>query len=376
VEEKKHAKFSPSNMGMFEKCPGYRNRTLKNQASERGDRIHDALEHDKLDELPEEEKAVAQICKDYIDSILANHLPKLPDVDIREYTVDVDLGNDIKTFGTFDRFLLYGDTGWMFDYKSGYLEVADAEYNAQGWTYSIGLFQKYPELQTLTVTFLIPNRDEVSSHTFTRADIPRMTLRLNTIVRRAMELDDEGFFWSHPDRLNPQPELCEYCSRQTTCPALASKHLQILKDIAPGLPVPSDLRVQKSRPQDIAHLMRLAPLMEDWAAKIRSEALKVNLEEGIDIPGFNRFERSLPRSVTSVLGTWQAVQNSFGDKITLEDFLANCGSVSIPKLEDMLAEKAKHGEKGKIREEFMDELRGADVLNEGGKIFYLRESKK
>src|SRR6185436_19073989 len=99
VEERKHAKYGPSSMGMFEKCPGYRNKVGGNPWSERGDRIHDALEKDKVDELPEEEKAIAQPCKDYIDSVITGHLPQQPDIDFREYTVSIDLGDGLSTFG-------------------------------------------------------------------------------------------------------------------------------------------------------------------------------------------------------------------------------------------------------------------------------------
>jgi hypothetical protein len=230
-------------------------------------------------------------------------------------------------------------------------------------------------MEECEVTFLIPNRDEVSSHIFKRSDVPSLRLRINTVIARAAELEDLGFFKAHPELLNPQPELCEYCSRQTICSALMDKHLRILKDVSPGLPVPADLRIDKSRPEDIAHLLRLAPLMEEWAKQIRADALQANLADGVDIPGFNRFERSMPRAVRSVRATWDVLQHSF-PAVTLEDFLDKCGSVSVPQLEDMLAEKADHGKKGKVREDFMNELRGADVLQEGGKIFYLRESKK
>ncbi len=376
MEEKAHAKFSPSTMGMLERCPGFRNTNKKNALSERGDRIHDALENETIDLLPEEERAIAQPCKDYIESTLASYLPKEPDLDTRECRIEIDLGAGVTTFGTFDRLLIYGTKGHMYDFKSGYREVTDAENNAQGWSYVIGIFQKYPKLESCEVTFLIPNRDEVSSHTFKRSDVPDLKLRINTIIQRAAELEDPEFFFTHPERLNPLPELCEYCSRQTTCPALMAKHLKVLQTVGGGLPVPSDLRVDKTRPEDIAHLLRLAPLMAEWAEQIRKDALRINLEEGVDIPGYNRFERSLPRTASSVLGAWEVIQEKFQDAITLEDFLAHCGSVSIPKLEDLVAEKAKHKEKGKARELFNEELRGADVLQDRGKIFYLREEKK
>ncbi len=113
--------------------------------------------------------------------------------------------------------------------------------------------------------------------------------------------------------------------------------------------------------------------MEAWASGVRQAALKLNLEEGYEIPGFKRVERSNPRSVNSVLGTWKVIKNK---GITLEDFLAACGSVSIPSLEKLVASLAERGQKGKAEDQLITDLRSADVLNEGGHSFYLKEKKK
>jgi uncharacterized protein DUF2800 len=379
-----HAEYPPSALGSFEKCPGYRNRNNKTFASERGDRIHKALEKDDFDILSEDEKPMAQTCKDYIDGVMAEQLPNLPVLDYREVRLPIDLGGNLTTFGTCDRLLVYEKDpqglhhkAFLFDYKSGYREVTDAETNTQAWAYVVGAFQKFPnkyeptiQIDEIDFTFLVPNRDEVLSHNFVRKDIPAMRLRLNTIIRKAMAID-----WSKevdPTLLNPQPELCEYCANQAICPALADKALAIGAKLTPGLPVPTHGLVSSKRPSDIPHLLRLAPLLETWAQNVRKEALRLQMEEGIDIPGFSRIERTLPRSATSVLGAWKAVK----DKVPLEDFLAVCGQVSVPQLEDYFAEIAKRGDKGKARQDLENRLRAADVLKDQGTIYYLRENKK
>lgn len=366
VAPREHAEFNPSSLDMFQKCPGYRSREGTNETAERGTRIHKALESDDLDVLDaEEDRPIAQSCKDFIDALIAEHLPALPDHDYREVRIDIDLLN-IETFGTCDRLITYGPRAYMIDFKTGYLEVADAEVNAQAWAYVIGAFQKYPELDEIEFWFLIPVRDEMSHHTFKRSDVPNMKLRLNLVIRRAMDGD------VHPEWYKPQAELCEYCARAATCPSVAKLVLSVVGKKRPELKVPDKIEFSRKDPEGIADLLRLAPLMEAIASEIRQSALKINLEDGLEIPGYRRITRNTPRAVTSVIAAWDAIK----DAISIEDFLQVCGKVSLPKLEEYFASKAEKGEKGKAMVALECKLRGADVLRDQGQCMYLRESKK
>lgn len=350
---------------MFEKCPGWRNRDETTTQAEKGTRIHEALEKDTIDQLDEEERPLARKCADFIESLLIERLPTLPDSDHREIRLTMDLEGGIKTFGTCDRLIKYGSFAFMIDYKSGYRHITDASQNAQAFAYVIGAFQRFQDLEEIEFYFLIPNRDEMSYHLFKRSDLLAMQLRLNTIIRRAMAAD--------PKLFNPQPELCEYCARQADCPALAKKALSIASQLSDGLPVPSSILVDSARAEDIPHLLRLAPLMEAWAAGVKARALQLNLEDGLEINGFVRQERKLPRAITSVLAAWDIAKTR---GITFEEFLTACSKTSVPKLEDLVAEKAKRGEKSKAKTSLINDLRHHDVLREEGTIFYLREDKK
>jgi hypothetical protein len=48
----------------------------------------------------------------------------------------------------------------------------------------------------------------------------------------------------------------------------------------------------------------------------------------------------------------------------------------MPQLEDLVAEKAAYGEKGKARKELENTLRHRDLLREESEYYFLRESKK
>lgn len=375
-----HAKFAPSSLGMFEKCPGWRNREEKeegkSEAAEKGTRIHKALEKDSIDDLQdEEERHVAQVLKDYVDAVITENLPALPKPDRRELRLNIDLGGGLFTYGTCDRMLIYGSRATMLDYKTGYLPVEDAETNAQVWSYVIGAFQKYDALDTIDFYLLVPNQDAVYLHTFKRSDVENMQLRLNTIIRRAQSFD-----WNAPqvELLNPQPRLCEYCKFQAICPALSAKVLTIGTKLLPGLPVPTSVTINENTPpDDIAALLRLAPFVESWAKEVRGRALKLNMEMGVEIPGYRRIERSTPRTVTSVIATYDAIKN----EISIEDFLMACSKVSLPDLEEFFADKArndpnkKRGAVTKSAQALENRLRAADVLVDGGSIYYLKENK-
>ncbi len=375
-----HAKFAPSSLGMFEKCPGWRNREEKeagkSEAAEKGTRIHKALEKDSIDDLEdEEERHCAQALKDYVDALIQENLPALPKPDRRELRLNVDLGGGLFTFGTCDRMLIYGRVAKMLDYKTGYLPVEDAETNAQVWSYVIGAFQKYDILDDIDFYLLVPNQDAVYHHNFKRSDVEGMQLRLNTIIRRA-----QNFNWESPDvsLLNPQPRLCEYCKYQAICPALSAKVLTIGTKLLPGLPVPTSVTINENTPpEDVASLLRMIPFMDAWASNAKQQALKLNMELGIEIPGFRRVERSTPRTVTSVIGAYDAIK----DEISIEDFLMACSKVSIPDLEEFFADMArkdpnkKRGAVGKSAQHLENKLRASDVLVDGGSVYYLRENK-
>lgn len=359
-------KFSPSSFNSLEICPGYRHRKddgKPSPAADLGKEVHAALETGTIDKLVNEDaKHMARQCADYIDALLADRLPNLPTQDFKERKLPIDLGNEMTTNGIIDRLIIYGQTGHLIDFKTGRLEVIDAEINLQLWAYVLGAFQAHPELQTIQGHMIMPQQNEVSTHEFSRKFMTEMQLRINTVVRRAMECTESLF--------NPQPNLCEFCARQGMCPALAKKALKIAAKLGPGLQIPQSIFVSKDRVADIPNILRIAPAMEAWAKSQREEALRLNLEEGIQIPGYKRVSRALPRAVTSVLGAYNAVR----DKMSLDAFLAACSKVSVVDLEDYFADQAKTHEKGKARQDLEDRLRAAGVLREKSEVYYLKKS--
>jgi hypothetical protein len=359
-----HAEHSPSALKMFEICPGYKPNEGSNWAAERGTRIHEALEAEDISRLVDsDEQAIAQKCFDYVQELVASKGERVVAIH-KEVKFEIDLGGGESTFGTCDLCVIF-ESGDMFliDYKTGYGAVEDAEINTQAWAYSIGAFQKFRNVGKVAFYFLMPVRDEVSYAEFTRADLPNMGLRLQTIIKRAKE----GAIF------NPQSGVCDYCGNQAKCPALAKKALLIASkypDI--GFPIPNDILGADASAEELSSLLSLAPVMESWAEGIRKLALEKSLKEGWELPGFRLQEKKSPRSVTSALLAYDAVK----DTVAIKDFLAACSKVSIPDLEKYFAESIPRGKKRQAKQELVDRLTDAGCLKQDGTIHVLKREIK
>ena len=297
---------------------------------------------------------LVDMCLGYVNSVLS---PKAKVY--RELRLDV-----LDQFGTVDLVGVLGNHADLIDYKMGRVRVEEADTNAQGAGYVLGLWDKWSEIETITVHFLMPRRDEVTYHTFSRtADYDRIKLRIATIIARS-KAARAGLLSEH----TPSPGTCLYCGSKGVCKALASKALAVSHKLQGDLVLPEKIELDPSNPTQVAMLLTLAPIMEDWAKQIRSDATRLSLEDGLDIPGYRRFSKSTPRKIVSVLGAWDALKAV----MTIEDFLAACTNMSVVTLEETFAAKAKRGEKKATRQQLENLLRDADLLKDEGEVHYLR----
>ena len=352
-QSRAHARYSPSSLTYREICPGWENDNDPDRdttAADEGTRCHEAMEKESTVGLTEEQTLIVEMCLGYINDL------KTPTTKVfKETRLKI-----LDQFGTADWVLLNGTKAHLVDTKFGRRSVPDAEVNAQLQAYAIGVWDKWPEIDTITVHILLPRRDEVSTHTFSRgSDYSNIRLRIQTIIARAKQ--------ALPEFFNPTPSGCTYCGRTGKCGALAAVALKKAKEAT----LEKDEILDPSKPEQISEFLRIAPILEDWIKKVREEALRVHLYEGVEIPGFRCVDRSTPRTITSPMGAWSILQ----DKMSLDDFMASVSRVSITELEKNFSASAEKGQKGKSKQQLENLLRDAGVLNEESTIKYLKPIK-
>ncbi len=275
-----------------------------------------------------------------------------------------------KIFGTVDRVIVKGSHVDLVDFKFGRTEVDDADINIQGQAYLLGVMDKYPELETATVHFILPRRDEVLTHDYTRADMEDIRLRINLIVGKATA--------ETPD-LRPNTEGCRYCKHKLSCSALSDKLLPLAKkyDKAVG---DFELKLWGSYspaeiedPDTLSKMLNVAQVVDRWAESAKRQALKLAIEEGLEIPGYNLHFRNATLKIESGQDAYDALE----DLLTPEEFMDAC-NVSLTNLAKKYAEKLPRGEKKNARalvEARLEEVGAIPLEEDRDRSPFLRKSQ-
>lgn len=371
--EMKHAQFGPSSLKMFRKCPGYANRGGTNPAAEMGTRIHDALETGDWTALNDYEESLAQMCFNCVQSIIRSHM--FEDCDhYNEIRLEMDLGGELSTFGTSDVLLVKGKEAVKIDYKTGVGKIDPAGQNFQAKAYTLGAFQKFPEIQTVDFYFVIPRRDEVLHHQFKREDTAELVEEIRNIILAAKEtrkmFEDQARGKTSVEALlavlSPTNLVCNYCARAGSCPAIISKALEVAKHQA--LDEFEELGLSGEgcdlSPEELARRKKLVPILEEFIRSTNSLVKKSMLEDGVEVPGFEVKERSGDRKITSAMAAYGLVK----DQVPLDEFLEELKGVPVGAFEDLIAKHSKRGEKKKRVEEVMKQLYESGAVHHGEPI--------
>jgi len=240
------------------------------------------------------------------------------------------------------------------DFKFGRSEIDCASINIQGLAYLLGVMDKYPKLETATVHFIIPRRDEVLTHDFSREDMEEIRLRISLIIEKA-EAETKD--------LRPNTEGCRFCKNKLSCPALADKLLPLAKKYAPAI---EDFEMQLMDKYDpaliedpavLAKMLNIAQVVDSWASAAKKEAVRRAEEEGEEIPGYDlRWRSSAPKFDSA-----QDVFDALADLFDPEDFMKAC-SISITKLSKVYADTLPRGEKKGARGAIEMMLEEAELL--------------
>jgi hypothetical protein len=275
-----------------------------------------------------------------------------------------------KIFGTVDVVIIKEDHVDIVDYKYGRGEVDDSDINIQGQAYLLGVMDKFPKLKTATVHFILPRRDEILTHNYKREDMEDIRLRINLIIEKAEAENAEAI---------PNSEGCRYCKHKLSCPALSDKLLPLAKKYSESV---NDFEMtlwgnyspeKVEDPMVLSRMLNVAQVVDKWQSAAKKQALKLAVENGEEIPGYNLHYRN----ATAKIENGQEAYDSVSDLLTPDEFMDAC-NVSVSKLAKAYSDKLPRGEKKTARGAIETRLEESGVLpaeEDRDRSPYLRKSQ-
>lgn len=341
--------------------------------TEIGTRIHEAIERRDTMGLPEDLRPMARLGIDYWGKLRLRE----PFDEHVEISLKIPLVDDKK--GHADLVLISKDRrrGILADWKAGGKFQAEAENNLQQKCYAAALFEKFPDLEQLEVHIVYVRLQEVDTASFTREDMPRIQLEILAVDRRAEEA--ENFEKQNPGKKfyhRADPAVCAYCVKAGVCPELHALTLPTAKAYAQARP--EDLAIPEAYdpalitdPAIMSKALVVSGIMERWSDSVKHYALKMRLEQGIEIPGTTLASR---KGKGSILNTHEAYK--IAEKHGLShDEIMSAVEISPAKLRDAVESKAPRGKKKLASQALEDELIESGTLNVGAETFYLRKTQ-
>ena len=365
--DRDHAEFSPSSLKYVAGCPGYEGRSGTSAAAEKGTRIHEALEIEDPSNLESEEEV------DIYNQIMVQESGFLKEFtdqgvtileDLKEIQLNVEL-TGTETWGTCDRLSIFDNqTAVLGDYKTGISVIDSPEINRQAQAYTVGAFQKYPDITEITFVFYVPVRNEVLSHKFHRDDLPGLVAQLSKIIKDGERIRPR---WKlgEQDLSDLSPTVnCRFCKHEETCPALGYLVISVAKKINPDLPeVDFD---STDNPEIVEQLWVIAKIVSNWSQRLKKRAIEM-AQEGVEFPTLKLKSMGSPRKISDNEAMLKVAE---GYGMTLETILG-LASIPLGKLSKEAAANAEKGNKKKISDEFLDDLESQGIIETSNPRFTL-----
>lgn len=391
IEEKTHAKRSPSTLKNREQCPGFEPRNEESAASAEGTLLHGVMEkwadafsngqpYDYARGLDNEQISIIEKLIEYMSQIIVPNTVIQLEIKLDLRSLDLP-GCD---WGTADFVKIDGNQATLVDYKFGRVEVDDPEENVQFHAYALALFKLYSSLEEIYIEAPQPRLDSIGQAVFTRADIPRLRLRLKTIVERCENVGIEingiadGYFSvtqihdemtvNYPP-LNPQTSLCEYCAMVGICPAVAKFALKV----TPGPDLPDELDPTRlaSDEMGLGRLFQWTKLLAAKAEALENAILEL-AKGGSEVAGYSLLNSSGKTSVLDPIGLAEEIEKTLN--FTKEQ-IYSCSEISLSKVADIVSKNAPKGQKEKAAQEVRRNLTDGGFFKLGYGYSYLKKTK-
>lgn len=375
---KRHSRLGPSGFKSVEVCPSYVNDSKETLAATKGSLAHGLLEQHHINVTRHQEFLLLDSDdQQYSISLIAGYMEELYRGKIDgAWTIEREVELDLKMyqipdceFGTADELLHCKATNeaHLVDYKFGWWEVDDAEYNIQGWLYALGVFARLPWCSWVTVHFLQPKRDEVSTYRFNRqADISRMLVRAKAIAERRKEKAGVEF--------SPVMSNCLWCGNKASCKALHEIALKVMSKTPVLFPENVDDLTPETfnDPESAGMVHEIAQLMEKWADQIKRRITQLALE-GWEIPGKDIRHVSGKTRIIDPIRVYEIMEDKYG--IDINRFLADFCDVALGRLESHAGSIAARGEKDNAKKELRKLFAAEGLVTVGQPSAYLVDAK-
>jgi CRISPR/Cas system-associated exonuclease Cas4 (RecB family) len=353
-----HAEFSPSSLKYVAACSGYTGRSGTSAAAEKGTRIHEALEVRDSSALHDEGEVeiYEQIVKDE-DEFLQTVIGDTERTEYNEVLVDVELDRT-STWGTCDRLTLYGNKAVMGDYKTGISIIDAPRDNWQAKAYTVGAFQRFPDIQTITFVFYIPVRGEVLHSEFKRKELPELIKELSYVIKSG-ELIRPKWDEGTPELRDLTPNVnCRFCAYEERCPALGAIAIEIANRVAENTLPECDI-TDPDDPETLEHLWPIAKIVTNWATRIRAKAIAV-ARDGKEFPSLRLRSLGATRKCNDNTKLMEIVS----DFDLQDEDIVNIANFPLKKIAEAVGRSAPEGEQGQKARDFMDAVEAADIINQ------------
>lgn len=380
TEDRKHHPFSPSSIGSIEACPCYQGRqpVKLHERTKAGTIAHKAVETEEDDQRLKDWDAVAVAeCIDFALEKKTELEQECPGevIVVKEAYLPADdetflgLGMFIEgtTAGFVDHIYIRADKkrAVMIDWKFGMWPVDPAESNPQGIAYIIGLFKRYPELESVELWFKQPHLGLTTTHTFYRNMMADYYLRVKVAVARAREARMQGDF----SMALPFAPVCSFCDNIGRCPKVAEVAIKISEKYAP-LELPADITPGRLLAPDAASMgLRACQVVKAWADGFRRQITERILLREMELPPGQTIEvREKGNRKIFDFAKFKAVVLKWVPQSVLD----SCLDASFGPIEDHITEQAPRGHKSKAVKEFQQELESAGAVTHGEGFSFLK----
>lgn len=369
-----HAEFGPSSLKYVASCRGWKSRGGTSDAAEMGTRIHEAVEARNPSALRDERELsiyeqLVEAEERWISTLFAD--AKFA-AEFREEPIDIALPYECDTFGTADLVVVGNGVALVLDHKTGIGEIDPVEKNWQSKAYSVGVFQRWPEVKTIHAVFLVPQRNEELHGVYTRDMLPQMEEDIARTIVLAKTVRPKWFIGQPSiEELNPN-NGCSYCAFADRCPALGALAVDVAARYEPELIPEGPIRsTEVDDPETLGKLYTIASIVEKWAEGIKRKSVLSALD-GLPPTGYKLRSMGAPKRITDTLQFLKVAEEKLSlDKSELLQF----AEFPFAKIRDYFAGKAKRGEKTASAKLFEETLIDSHAAESGTERFTLAKER-